>query len=118
MNSISVTEQKNIYLFASPEYADTVGFRKWLCGNKPFDFFICDEIHCASEWGNSFRPKFKNIGELRSFIQCPVAAFTATITTQIYEDVRRVLCFGSDLKKIFRKPDRLKHSVYLIMKEN
>ncbi len=46
-----------------------------------------DEAHCISQWGNDFRPAYKNITLLRSLHPLvPFIALTATATPEVIED--------------------------------
>ncbi len=55
-----------------------------------------DEAHCVSQWGHDFRPDYLRIGALRSALNVPLAAFTATadeetrgeIVTRLFGDVQ------------------------------
>ena len=50
--------------------------------------FAIDEAHCISEWGHDFRPDYLNLGQLSSYFpQACLAAFTATATTRVQEDI-------------------------------
>ena len=50
--------------------------------------FAVDEAHCISEWGHEFRPEYRNLTVLRrEFPATPVAAFTATATPRVQDDV-------------------------------
>ena len=52
-----------------------------------------DEAHCVSQWGQDFRPSYLNIPYfLNQLPKRPVvAAFTATATSEVREDVKRYL---------------------------
>ena len=51
-----------------------------------------DEAHCISEWGHDFRPDYRRLGELVVEMAPPrVAAFTATATPEVREDIARQL---------------------------
>src|SRR4051812_8062270 len=61
--------------------------------------FVVDEAHCVSEWGHDFRPDYRR---LRAAAQrCrradgregrpPIAAFTATATPEVREDIAAML---------------------------
>ncbi|WP_046744361.1 RecQ family ATP-dependent DNA helicase [Kordia zhangzhouensis] len=47
-----------------------------------------DEAHCISQWGNDFRPAYKNIHTLRAFLpSIPCIALTATATPTVVDDI-------------------------------
>ncbi|MDR1894915.1 MAG: RecQ family ATP-dependent DNA helicase, partial [Spirochaetales bacterium] len=54
---------------------------------------VIDEAHCVSQWGHDFRPSYLEItgfiGELNR--RPRTAAFTATATPRVREDIRRAL---------------------------
>lgn len=50
--------------------------------------FAIDEAHCISEWGHDFRPDYLSLSVIPGmFSNVPVAAFTATATQKIQEDI-------------------------------
>jgi ATP-dependent DNA helicase RecQ len=54
--------------------------------------FAIDEAHCISEWGHDFRPEYRALSELRArFPEVPIAAFTATATQGVQDDIRAQL---------------------------
>ncbi|MAT56591.1 MAG: DNA helicase RecQ [Ignavibacteriae bacterium] len=56
------------------------------------DFITVDEAHCISEWGHDFRPTYREISKLKSsFPNAVCAAFTATATPRVEEDILRSL---------------------------
>lgn len=51
-----------------------------------------DEAHCISQWGNDFRPAYKNITILREFLpSVPIIALTATATPKVVSDIKENL---------------------------
>ena len=68
-----------------------------------------DEAHCISQWGQDFRPSYLRIVEfLRGLPRRPVvAAFTATATAQVREDIRRILELQDPLEMVtgFDRPN-------------
>ena len=53
----------------------------------PVSLIAVDEAHCISQWGNDFRPAYKNIHFLRKLHPLvPIIALTATATPDVLED--------------------------------
>ncbi|KAI0073322.1 P-loop containing nucleoside triphosphate hydrolase protein [Panus rudis PR-1116 ss-1] len=55
--------------------------------------FLVDEAHCISQWGGDFRPKYSELGQLRSFVPpaVPILAFSATVTPATLHDIETTL---------------------------
>jgi ATP-dependent DNA helicase RecQ len=50
--------------------------------------FAIDEAHCISEWGHDFRPDYLSLSLIpEMFPDAPIAAFTATATRRVQEDI-------------------------------
>jgi len=74
-------------LYVSPERFNTDIFIERL---KTIDiaFFAIDEAHCISEWGHDFRPDYRELSRIvPEFPNIPVAAFTATATPKVAQDI-------------------------------
>ncbi|QHI35728.1 ATP-dependent DNA helicase RecQ [Kordia antarctica] len=51
-----------------------------------------DEAHCISQWGNDFRPAYRNINTLRELLpNVPCIALTATATPKVVQDIEENL---------------------------
>ena len=78
-------------LYVAPERLAHPRFRADLA-SLDVTLFAVDEAHCISEWGHEFRPDYRALGSLRDdFPGVPIAAFTATATRQVQDDVIRQL---------------------------
>jgi ATP-dependent DNA helicase RecQ len=78
-------------LYLSPERLAADHTFEWL-GRVPVGFFAVDEAHCISEWGHEFRPDYRQLSRLRtSFPALPIAAFTASATRQVRQDILKQL---------------------------
>ena len=74
-------------LYVSPERLALGSFRDALAAFGVTRIAI-DEAHCISEWGHEFRPDYRALGSLRAlFPSVPIAAFTATATRSVQDDV-------------------------------
>jgi ATP-dependent DNA helicase RecQ len=53
---------------------------------------VVDEAHCVSDWGHDFRPEYRQLHLMRAqFADVPIAAFTATATDRVRQDIVRQL---------------------------
>ncbi len=74
-------------LYVSPERFAMPAFVT-LLHTVPLAFVAIDEAHCISEWGHDFRPDYLQLSEIvRRFPAVPVAAFTATATRRVEQDI-------------------------------
>lgn len=74
-------------LYVSPERLALEGFRASL-PDFNLQRIAIDEAHCISEWGHEFRPDYRALGTLREqFPDVPIAAFTATATKAVQDDI-------------------------------
>ncbi|MBO4844207.1 MAG: RecQ family ATP-dependent DNA helicase [Bacteroidales bacterium] len=81
------------FLYVSPERLNTDLFKSY-CNLLPINFIVVDEAHCISQWGYDFRPDYLQIGALRSVVDAPVIALTATATPQVASDIMEKLRFS------------------------
>jgi len=78
-------------LYLSPERLLTDGMMN-LLQNTKLAYFAIDEAHCVSMWGHDFRPEYRKLGRLREiFPKVTIAAYTATATKQVRDDIARQL---------------------------
>ena len=108
-------------LYISPERLDNEFFRDFLREIK-LSFVAVDEAHCISQWGHDFRPSYKLIADLYDILgkDLQIAAFTATATKEVRDDIINNLSLKNpyvkvtgfdrpNLKFMVRKPkDKLK----------
>lgn len=65
------------------------------------EYVVFDEAHCISQWGQDFRPDYRNAiekcVELKGKFDITIALFSATVTTQVEDDLKKFL---PDLTKL------------------
>lgn len=68
--------------FAVPEFLN-------VCKNIKISLLAIDEAHCISQWGQDFRPSYLKIADFVDSLNSRpiIAAFTATATTAVKEDI-------------------------------
>lgn len=88
-------------LYAAPERLLTERFLS-LTDSVAIGMVAVDEAHCLSQWGQDFRPSYLQITEfLDELPRRPVvAAFTATATQSVREDIRRILRLNDPLELV------------------
>jgi len=79
-------------IYVAPERLTTGEFLDFAL-HTPIAMVAVDEAHCVSQWGQDFRPSYLKIVEFIN--QLPkrpvVAAFTATATREVKEDISDIL---------------------------
>ena len=85
-------------LYLSPERLKTTLFIDRF-KKMNVSFVAVDEAHCISEWGNDFRPEYRNISSLRTLNKdLSFIALTATATAEVVEDIQEQLSFKESNK--------------------
>ena len=74
-------------LYISPERLENDFFIEFI-KDLNINFVAVDEAHCISHWGHDFRPAYKLIPSIYDVLgEIPVAAFTATATKEVRDDI-------------------------------
>jgi ATP-dependent DNA helicase RecQ len=87
-------QQRLRLLYIAPERLASDSFLAVLRG-VPIARFVIDEAHCVSEWGHDFRPDYRRLRAAadacspsdRPVGRPPIAAFTATATPEVRDDI-------------------------------
>ena len=117
-------------LYAAPERLLTESFLS-LTDSVAITMVAVDEAHCLSQWGQDFRPSYLRITEfLEELPRRPVvAAFTATATQTVREDIKRLLNLRSptelvtgfdrrNLRWIVERPAKKYEALLQILRRN
>ncbi len=84
-------------LYVAPERFSLDHFRQTIA-RVPISMAVIDEAHCISEWGHDFRPDYLLLSALVTiFPDLPVAAFTATATNRVQQDILDKLALRTPL---------------------
>ena len=68
---------------------------------------VVDEAHCVSEWGESFRPAYREVGRLVRELGAPVvSAFTATASPPVIARIRGLLFDEREVRVVAGNADR------------
>ena len=79
------------FLYIAPERFASSSFKNAL-QSVDINFFVIDEAHCVSEWGHEFRDDYRKLASLKvDFPSVPIAAFTATATASVQDDIMKTL---------------------------
>lgn len=79
-------------IYVSPERLQNEVFISY-AQQMNINLVAVDEAHCVSQWGHDFRPSYQNIPQLMDVLTTrpPFAAFTATATKPVREDMVKQL---------------------------
>ena len=104
LNNAAYGDYKFLYL--SPERLKTRAFHAYLSVLN-VTYIVVDEAHCISQWGYDFRPDYLEIGKIRTQVDAPVIALTATATPLVANDIMERLSFKEKLllKSGFERPN-------------
>ena len=95
-------------IYVAPERLQSDGFLEAV-EQMNISMVAVDEAHCISQWGQDFRPSYLKIVDfIRLLPRRPViAAFTATATQKVREDVKRILDLRSPVEVVtgFDRPN-------------
>lgn len=87
----AVVNRKLKLIYIAPETLnkqETIDFLKV----ANISFIAIDEAHCISEWGYDFRPEYNKLrNTIEALGNLPVAAFTATATLKVQDDIIKKL---------------------------
>ena len=76
------------------------------------EYIVFDEAHCISQWGQDFRPDYRNAiqfcVDLKKQFDIKIALFSATVTSQVENDIRRFL---PDLTKLGESPNPVREHI-------
>ena len=79
----------------------------------PINFIAVDEAHCISQWGNDFRPAYKNIQQIRLLLpNIPIIALTGSAKPIVIDDIINNLTLKKT--KIFKSTFRRKNLAYMV----
>jgi ATP-dependent DNA helicase RecQ len=89
-------------LYVAPERFASAQFVQ-LLRDVPIARFVIDEAHCVSEWGHDFRPDYRRLRDAAAACRRgdgrpgrpPIAAFTATATPEVRDDIVDLLGLAS-----------------------
>ena len=91
---------------ANPEVLASMELREQLAGIG-IDHLAVDEAHCVTEWGETFRPAYLEIGAIaEAILPRYISAFTATASPLVLEAVARRLFGDRPWRLVAGNPDR------------
>lgn len=101
------------FLYLSPERLQQTLVRDRI-QQMPVNLIAVDEAHCISQWGNDFRPAYKNIDILRQLHpSVNVIALTATAKPKVVQEIMTELDFMSP--KVFQASFKRANIAYMVL---
>lgn len=89
--AIALWERQELdFLFIAPERLTSESFMDSMRAVPP-DFVVVDEIHCASQYGDNFRPAYKKIAPFVAELKPKLfLGLTATMSQDVETDIRAI----------------------------
>jgi ATP-dependent DNA helicase RecQ len=80
------------FVYIAPERLKSQKFQN-IISKLNISLLVIDEAHCISQWGDTFRPSYKQIitNSKNIINNCPIAAFTATANQKVQTDICQTL---------------------------
>jgi ATP-dependent DNA helicase RecQ len=105
-NSGGGSRSRSRFIIANPEVLLTAQVKERLEKIR-VTHIVIDEAHCVSEWGESFRPSYLEIGSIIKAFNPPlVTAFTATASSEVLEKIKKYVFGELEARQIVGNPDR------------
>jgi RecQ family ATP-dependent DNA helicase len=117
-HELTKTSPKYKFLYVTPEFAlstQASSCFQSMVENQSLNMFIIDEAHCVNTWGNSFRPAYGKLIELKKYNK-PIAAFTGTATHQTQKQIIEGL--GLNEPHIFQASCNRSNLSFSVLKKN
>ncbi|MGV8814049.1 MAG: RecQ family ATP-dependent DNA helicase [Gelidibacter sp.] len=104
------------FLYLSPERLQQTLVQDRI-QQMPVNLIAVDEAHCISQWGNDFRPAYKNIKILRQLHpSVNVIALTATAKPKVVQEIMTELDFMAP--KVFQASFKRPNIAYMVLDTN
>jgi len=101
------------FLYLSPERLQQTLVQDRI-QQMPLNLIAVDEAHCISQWGNDFRPAYKNIAVLRQLHpSVNVIALTATAKPKVVQEIMTELDFMAP--KVFQASFKRPNIAYMVL---
>ncbi|MBJ7880013.1 RecQ family ATP-dependent DNA helicase [Gelidibacter salicanalis] len=101
------------FLYLSPERLQQTLVQDRI-QQMPVNLIAVDEAHCISQWGNDFRPAYKNIAILRQLHpSVNVIALTATAKPKVVQEIMTELDFMAP--KVFQASFKRPNIAYMVL---
>jgi len=105
-------------ILTNPETLCSPDVRKTL-ERARISHLVIDEAHTVSEWGDTFRPAYLELGNIIKTLNPElVTAFTATASGHVLKRIKEVVFFNEVPNVVFGNPDRTNISYSVIKSKN
>jgi ATP-dependent DNA helicase RecQ len=83
-----LADEKLKFIYVSPERLQNSSFGK-ICQKIKIGLIVVDEAHCISQWGDSFRPEYRQIVNFINNLESRprLIALTASATNRVEQDI-------------------------------